>query len=143
MSRITRAAKAARNQGWRGLLQVPPWPVRRAWRPWRASIPLTFKALLALLLVVVVVAAGLGYLERARRTAEAAVEIIRLDSHHSPGKGARGSVDVQYRFDVDGVTYTFLAVRSWRIEDAQNAKVCYEPGNPPNQALTKASEPCG
>lgn len=99
--------------------------------------------LLLAAVVLFVAVVGYGWLERTRRTAEASITIVLLDSYANPGKGAEGGVRVHYRFVVGANTLEFDAFRTWSLETIHAAKVCYEPGYPRNQALMTADEPCG
>jgi hypothetical protein len=104
---------------------------------------MTLKVLLAVVVVAAVAVGGFGWLERVRRTAEAPIEIVLLDSYADPGKGAQGGVNVHYRF-VDGPnTLEFVAFRTWSLETIHGAKVCFEPGYPRNQSLVTADDACG
>ena len=112
-------------------------------RPSRAGTLTGLKSLLIALFVLVVAVGGNAYLERVRRTAETPAEILSVDTHPSPGKGARGGVYVFYRFAVAGEAFEYIAFRSWSLDMDIQAKVCYEPGNPRNQSLVALDETCG
>jgi hypothetical protein len=99
--------------------------------------------MVVLLVTVLLLVASYTVMERVRRTAEAPVEVVLLDSHARPGYHIPGGIEVQYRFVADGVTYEFFTFRSWGLETIRNAKVCYDPADPRNQSLTRAGEPCG
>jgi hypothetical protein len=142
VSRITRRASEARNRGIRGVLRRRPELPRRAVQPWR-RVPTSLKILLGSLLVLMLLVGAEGYLSRVRRTAETPAQIVSIDSHANPGKGAKGGYVIGYAFEADGATHSAIARRSWSFESIQAAKVCYEPANAANQTLTLADEPCG
>jgi hypothetical protein len=144
MSRVTRRANAHRRTPWRmtmrRLSELTSFTGRGAVsRRSRTSIGVYLIAGLAALALLVGVNAAL---ERSRRTSATAIEVLNLDSFASPGKGARGGMDIRYRFDVAGTIYEFVEFRSWSIETISDAKVCYDPGDPNNRALARAEEPC-
>ena len=142
MSRITRQANEARRSfpsnlfsGWRRKLS------RGRPRNRDRSLNGLKTALVGLLIIAFLVGAN-AYLERVRRTAEAPVEILSIDMHPAPGKGAQGGVVVRYRFVVDNEIYEFVALRHWTLDVKIEAKVCYEPANPRNQSLVRPEDHC-
>jgi hypothetical protein len=118
----------------------------RSRRPWPPPLVPTPLKLLVGTVVLALVAVGIGgQLEKARRTAEADVEILAADLQ----VGDRGGYNavpsgwhLRYRFTVAGATYLGAAFRNWTLPSIQRAKVCFDPGNPRNQILVLRPASC-
>ncbi len=81
-------------------------------------------------------------LERAQRTSVAPAVILGYDWPSSPHLSIKSYRQIRYAFVVGGSTYSGSALQHWSIPQLESAKVCYDPGDPNNNALTLSTAGC-
>jgi hypothetical protein len=115
----------------------------KGWWSSTRGLPVALKALVLGFIGIATTLGVTSWLEHGRRTAEAPIELVVLDSNAQQHPFVNASIDVRYRFEAGGTTWEFTARRAWSIETIRAAKVCYDPVDPANQSLVEASEQCG
>ena len=108
------------------------------------AINASFNGAAAVLLVVLGVYVAGALLEGSRRTAQAPIEILASSPQQTVGRsGPQPGWRVQYAFEAaDGQTYVNEAFRTGSLDEIGAGHACYEPTNPDNNELVRATVGC-